>query len=59
MPNEMHEVDRLLEEIRRRVRHADILRRRGGGERELAQVRSELGRLRGRLADLVSAGHSE
>jgi hypothetical protein len=52
----MHEVDRVLQEIRERVRHVEGMRRRGASDRELAAYRSEIGRLRWRLAGLVSAG---
>jgi hypothetical protein len=56
VPHEMHEVDRVLQEIRERVRHVEGMRRRGASDRELAAYRSEIGRLRWRLAGLVSAG---
>lgn len=56
MAHESHEVDRLLQEIRERVRRAEGLRKRGASDRELEALRSEIGRLRWQLADLVGAG---
>jgi hypothetical protein len=56
MTNELHEVDRLLQEIRIRVRQVEGLRRRGAGKRELEAARHEVDRLQWRLADLVSSG---
>jgi hypothetical protein len=56
MPPETHEVDRLLQEIRERVRRVEGLRKRGLSDRELEPLRTEIGRLQWRLADLVSTG---
>jgi hypothetical protein len=56
MPHNVTEVERLLEEIRSRVRYVEARRRSGASERELEPHRSEIGRLKGRLADLVSGG---
>jgi hypothetical protein len=56
MSHELHEVDRLLQEIRIRVRQVEGLRRRGASKRELEVARNEVDRLQWRLADLVSAG---
>jgi hypothetical protein len=53
---EPQEVDRVLEEIRRRVREVEGLRMRGADDRELEAFRSDIGRLQWRLADLVRAG---
>lgn len=55
MPHESQEIDRLLQEIRERVRRAEGLRKRGASDHELEALRSEIGRLRWRLADLVGA----
>jgi hypothetical protein len=57
MRHELHEVDRLLQEIRIRVRQVEGLRRRGASKRELEVARHEVDRLQWRLANLVSAGH--
>jgi hypothetical protein len=59
MANELHEVDRLLQEIRRSVRQVEGLRRRGASKGELEAARNEVDRLQWRLADLVSAGHAD
>lgn len=56
MTHELHEVDRLLQEIRIRVRQVEGLRRRGASKRELEAARGEVDRLQWRLADLVSTG---
>jgi uncharacterized protein YigA (DUF484 family) len=56
MPPSAPEVERLLEEIRSRVRHVEERRRSGATEWELERHRNEIGRLKSRLADLVSAG---
>lgn len=57
MSHEPHEIDRILEEIREHVRRAEGLRMRGADDRELEPVRTDIGRLKWRLADLVRAGH--
>jgi hypothetical protein len=59
MRHELHEVDRLLQEIRIRVRQVEGLRRRGASKRELEVARHEVDRLQWRLANLVSAGHPD
>jgi hypothetical protein len=59
MEHELHEVDRLLQEIRIRVRQVEGLRRRGATKRELDAARNEVDRLQWRLADLVSAGRAD
>lgn len=56
MSYEPHEIDRVLEEIRERVRRAEGLRRRGAEDRELEPVQTDIGRLKWRLADLVRSG---
>lgn len=56
MTHELHEVDRLLQEIRIRVRQVEGLRQRGATKRELEAARNEVDRLQWRLADLVSEG---
>jgi hypothetical protein len=53
MPNVPQEIDRVLEQIRERVRRAEGLRMRGADDRELEPVQSDIGRLKWRLADLV------
>jgi hypothetical protein len=59
MPPTAPEVERLLAEIRSRVRHAQERRRSGASDRELERHRSEIGRLKSRLADVISAGVSD
>jgi hypothetical protein len=54
MPHELQEIDRLLKEIRARVRQVEGLERRGASPSELERRRREIGRLQWRLADLVS-----
>jgi hypothetical protein len=58
MSHELHEIDRVLEEIRERVRRAEGLRIRSADDRELEPVRSDIVRLKWRLAHLVRAGRS-
>jgi hypothetical protein len=56
MSQEPQEFDRILEEIRDRVRRVEGLRMRGADDRELEPVRTDIGRLKWRLVDLVRAG---
>jgi hypothetical protein len=56
VPHSAPEVERLLAKIRLRVRYVEERRRSGATGRELERHRSEIGRLKSRLADLVSAG---
>jgi hypothetical protein len=59
MPHGAPEVERLLEEIRARVRYVEARRRGGATARELQRHRDEISRLKGRLADLISTGVSD
>jgi hypothetical protein len=53
MSSEPQEIDRVLQEIRDHVRRVEVLRMRGADDRELEPVRTDIGRLKWRLADLV------
>ena len=50
-----HEVERLLDQIRRRVNQLRLLKAYGARSRALEEQKRELGRIRSELAALVAA----